>query len=123
MLCSSPSHSQPMVRGANVTGVDAAVAAKLLQIETLNELARVMRPGAELRFASDDGGYVAWTLEHMLAHQAFAWVAERPQDWLSRPGDWPATRYEQKALHGTPSFLRFARAAPAPGLANRCCPA
>jgi tRNA (guanine-N7-)-methyltransferase len=84
---------------------------RFIQMDTLNALARVMKPGAEFRFASDDAGYVAWTFEHVLAHEGFAWMAERPQDWLARPDDWPITRYEQKALHGMPSFVRFARAA------------
>jgi tRNA (guanine-N7-)-methyltransferase len=83
---------------------------RFIQTATLDTLARVMRSGAELRFASDDAGYVAWTLEHVLAHEGFTWMAERQQDWLTRPDDWPGTRYEQKALHGMPVFLRFTRA-------------
>ena len=82
---------------------------RFIQMDTLDALAHVMKAGAELRFASDDVGYVTWTLERVLAHGSFVWCAERPQDWLSRPDDWPVTRYEQKALHGTPTFLRFAR--------------
>lgn len=84
---------------------------RFIQTGTLDALARVMKPGAELRFASDDPGYVAWTLERVAAHPAFAWTAERSRDWLRRPGDWPPTRYEQKALHGPPVFLRFTRVA------------
>jgi tRNA (guanine-N7-)-methyltransferase len=33
--------------------------------ENLAELARILKPGAELRIASDDPGYVAWALEHL----------------------------------------------------------
>jgi len=82
---------------------------RFVQMETLDALARAMRPGAELRFASDDAGYVAWTLERLVAHPAFAWTAERMTDWTARPADWPQTRYEAKALHGPPVFLRFER--------------
>jgi tRNA (guanine-N7-)-methyltransferase len=82
---------------------------RFIQMDTLDALARVMKPGAELRFASDDPGYVAWVLERVTAHEAFTWLAQRSADWLSRPEDWPPTRYEQKALHGIPSFLRFLR--------------
>ena len=39
---------------------------RFLQTEMLDELARVMKPGAELRFASDDPGYVEWTLERLM---------------------------------------------------------
>jgi tRNA (guanine-N7-)-methyltransferase len=82
---------------------------RFIQIRTLDALARAMKAGAELRFASDDAGYVEWTLEHIVAHGAFAWIAGSLKDWLSRPNDWPQTRYEKKALHGIPAFLRFVR--------------
>jgi tRNA (guanine-N7-)-methyltransferase len=82
---------------------------RFIQTEMLNQLARAMKPGAELRFASDDPGYVAWTLERFLAHRCFEWTAMQLQDWRERPADWPPTRYERKALHGVPVFLRFSR--------------
>ena len=44
---------------------------RFVQTEMLDALARVMKPGAELRFASDDAGYVDWTLERAMAHPAF----------------------------------------------------
>jgi tRNA (guanine-N7-)-methyltransferase len=93
---------------------------RFIQMDTLDALGRVMKPGAELRFASDDVDYVSWTLERLLAHGAFVWTAVRAEDWLKRPEDWPPTRYEQKALHGQPVFLRFARVnqSAANGLAN-----
>lgn len=82
---------------------------RFVQSEMLDALARVMRPGAELRFASDDPGYFSWTLERLCAHPRFHWTATRPSDWASRPADWPQTRYEAKALHGPPRYLRFVR--------------
>jgi tRNA (guanine-N7-)-methyltransferase len=82
---------------------------RFIQMESLDALARVMRSGAELRFASDDADYLSWTLERLMAHRAFAWTAARPNDWHTRPADWPQTRYEAKALHGPPAFLRFVR--------------
>ncbi len=66
--------------------------------ETLDQLARVLGDGAELRFASDHAGYARWTLERFQRHPAFVWTARRPSDWRQRPGDGPATRYEAKAL-------------------------
>jgi tRNA (guanine-N7-)-methyltransferase len=77
--------------------------------ETLDALARVMRRGAELRFSTDDAGYLCWTLERLSAHADFGWTAERAADWTTRPSDWPETRYEAKALHGPPAYLRFLR--------------
>jgi len=82
---------------------------RFLQTEMLDELARVLKPGAELRFATDDKGYLVWTLERLCAHPAFAWTAQGPGDWRQRPSDWPETRYEAKRLHGPPVFLRFVR--------------
>jgi tRNA (guanine-N7-)-methyltransferase len=82
---------------------------RFIQMESLDALARAMKPEAELRFASDDSDYIAWTLERVLAHPAFQWTATCAEDWKTRPADWPATRYEEKALHGVPSFLRFLR--------------
>ena len=82
---------------------------RFIQTEMLDRLARVMKPGAELRFASDDAGYAEWTLERVLAHPAFAWTARGPSDWKMRPSDWPQTRYEAKALHGPPAYFSFVR--------------
>jgi tRNA (guanine-N7-)-methyltransferase len=82
---------------------------RFVQMEMLDRLARVMKQGAELRLASDDAGYVAWTLERVLNHPAFAWTAMGPDDWRQRPADWHETRYEAKALHGPPAYLRVLR--------------
>ncbi len=82
---------------------------RFVQREMLDALARVMRPGAEFRFASDDAGYFSWTLERLCAHPRFAWTAKKASDWNTRPSDWPQTRYEAKALHGPPRYLRFVR--------------
>jgi tRNA (guanine-N7-)-methyltransferase len=82
---------------------------RFVQMELLDALARVMTLGAELRFASDDAGYFAWTLERLMAHPAFTWTAERAADWKTRPQTWPQTRYEAKALHGPPAYLQFLR--------------
>lgn len=82
---------------------------RFIQTAMLDSLARVMKPGAELRFASDDAPYLDWTLERLMAHPAFEWTATRAQDWKTRTSDWPQTRYEAKQLHGVPAFLRFRR--------------
>ncbi len=84
---------------------------RFLQMAMLDELARVLVPGAELRFATDDKSYLPYALERLLAHPKFEWLASGPSDWLSRPADWPPTRYETKAIKGPPAFFRFARKA------------
>ena len=82
---------------------------RFVQTETLDALARTMKPGAELRFATDDPGYLAWALERLCAHPNFTWTARRADDWRRRPEDWPATRYETKAIRGVPSYFTFLR--------------
>ncbi len=79
--------------------------------KNLDQMARVLTPGAEFRIATDIMDYARWTLEHVMRHEAFAWTAEQAADWRGRPADWPATRYEQKALRvGRPCvYLRFIR--------------
>ena len=70
---------------------------RLVSAATLRELARVMRPGAELRLATDIDDYARWMLLAVRAEGSFAWQPAGPADWRQRPGDWPETRYEQKA--------------------------
>ena len=84
---------------------------RLVAPATLDRLAEIMTDGAELRLATDDPSYLAWMLEHVTAHPAFAWTARRPADWRERPADWPATRYEAKARKAgrASAFLRFER--------------
>ena len=83
--------------------------------ENLDVLARVLRDEAELRIASDDEGYIAWSLMQLARHRDFAWTARRPRDWQTRPAGaadaWPETRYEAKALAAgrKPAYLRFRR--------------
>jgi tRNA (guanine-N7-)-methyltransferase len=84
---------------------------RFIQMEMLDQLARVMGKGAELRFATDDSGYLVWALERFVAHPQFRWMANCAGDWRTRPPDWPETRYEAKALKsGRPcAYLRFSR--------------
>jgi tRNA (guanine-N7-)-methyltransferase len=82
---------------------------RFIQTEMLDQFARVMKPGAEFRFGSDDAPLVEYTLEILMAHPAFEWMAACAKDWQERTPDWPQTRYEAKKLHGVPAFLRFVR--------------
>jgi tRNA (guanine-N7-)-methyltransferase len=84
---------------------------RFIQIEMLDRLAGVMKPGAELRFATDDPGYLVWALERLMAHNSFKWMAESAAGWRMRPTDWPETRYEAKAKSAgrACTYLRFVR--------------
>ena len=84
---------------------------RFISAQSLAEFARILPEGAELRIATDDPGTVAWTLEHLARSRDFDWLAEGPGDWRTRPEDWPATRYEEKAVRAgrKPVYLRFRR--------------
>jgi tRNA (guanine-N7-)-methyltransferase len=84
---------------------------RLVSGPTLALLARVMRPGAELRVATDIGDYARTILEAVQGQSAFHWTAAGPQDWRTQGDDWPVTRYQRKAIReGRCSyFLRFVR--------------
>ncbi|HEX5278854.1 MAG TPA: tRNA (guanosine(46)-N7)-methyltransferase TrmB [Micropepsaceae bacterium] len=87
---------------------------RLISTEMLDRLVRVLRPGGELRFATDDRGYLIWTLERLASHPAFQWMANSPDDWRNRPDDWPETRYGAKANRAGRicTYLRFVRRIP-----------
>jgi tRNA (guanine-N7-)-methyltransferase len=84
---------------------------RLIAAGALEELARVIRPGGEVRFVSDIASYVNWTLRHFAGHPNFCWTARRADDWRQPFADWPGTRYEAKALlqRRIPAYLTFRR--------------
>jgi len=84
---------------------------RFIQKRSLDEIARVLKPGGEVRVATDHSDYARWALQHLMADLRFRWTAECAADWRVRPADWPATRYEQKALKAGRScvYLQFLR--------------
>jgi tRNA (guanine-N7-)-methyltransferase len=83
---------------------------RLIQPVFLDELARVLKPGGEVRFATDWANYAEWTLECFMRDARFRWLAARADDWRA---PWPGhvtTRYEAKKLGDcAPVWLRFVR--------------
>ena len=84
---------------------------RFVQDRSVAEIARILQPGGEFRFATDIPDYAAWTLRHLTRSPDFAWTAERADDWR-RP--WPGfsgTRYEAKAKRAgrMPCYLIFRR--------------
>ncbi len=82
---------------------------RFVQDRSVAEIARILRAGGEFRFVTDIPDYAAWTLARLLRSPAFAWTAERADDWR-RP--WPGfagTRYEAKAKREgrLPCYLIF----------------
>lgn len=83
---------------------------RLVQSAFVNELARVMKPGAPLRFATDWADYADRALADVLRDGRFAWGAERADDWRLAPADHVTTRYQEKRLGDcAPVFLDFVR--------------
>jgi len=81
---------------------------RFVQQATLQDLARVMQPGALLRLATDDPVLQEWTTAQMRATPLFV---PESGDGISpqRPADWVITRYEEKALLAgrTPLYYCF----------------
>ena len=77
----------------------------------LDCLARIMKPGAELRFATDIDDYAGWVLARVLGSRHFSWTARCAADWLAPWQDWPGTRYEAKAFAEgrRPAYFTFVR--------------
>ncbi len=85
--------------------------------QNVEAVARVLRPGGEWCMATDVMDYARCMLLQLTSAPDFHWTAEGPRDWRRRSLDWPATRYEEKALAGgrCPVYLRF-RKDDAPGI-------
>lgn len=60
-------------------------------------LSRKLKPGSELRIATDHHDYCRWILARLMENSNFNWKSDTPNDWHRRPEDWPQTRYEKKA--------------------------
>lgn len=84
---------------------------RIVSQETLAMIHRVLKPGGELRLATDHGDYAAWMLEYVQAHGGFTWQAKRAEDWKKPPADWVNTRYETKtrAQGRAPVYYSFKR--------------
>ena len=63
----------------------------------LNLFAAKLRPGGEFRLGTDDPTYCRHAMMVMARRRDFAWQAASARDFLTRPADWPETRYERKA--------------------------
>ena len=84
---------------------------RFVQTESISQIARVVRPGGEFRFATDWPDYAAWTLQHLARAPDFEWTAERADDWRMPWPGFTSTRYEAKAKREgrVPCYLIFRR--------------
>ncbi len=77
----------------------------------LDLVGKVLKPGAEFRFATDIDDYAAWTLSRVLRHRDFTWTPGSSADWTSPWQGWFSTRYESKARREgrSSAYLTFLR--------------
>ncbi|HEY5070869.1 MAG TPA: tRNA (guanosine(46)-N7)-methyltransferase TrmB [Caulobacteraceae bacterium] len=83
---------------------------RLVQGHFVEEAARILKPEAAIRFATDWSEYAESALVALLASPSFAWTARSASDWRLPPVDHAPTRYERKRLGDCgPLWLEFKR--------------
>jgi tRNA (guanine-N7-)-methyltransferase len=85
---------------------------RFISASNIRQFARILRPGGEVRFATDIDDYAGWTLRRFLDDPDFRWPAAHADDWRRPWSDWRETRYEAKAKREgrRPLYLTFVRA-------------
>lgn len=84
---------------------------RIVRPETLDEYARILKPGAELILSSDVPDLSEWMFTHTFNHDSFKWTATCADDWRVAPENWIETRYAVKGAKGADqmSYLIFRR--------------
>jgi tRNA (guanine-N7-)-methyltransferase len=84
---------------------------RFVQDESLKRLARILKKGGDLRFATDIADYAAYALARVLRSQDYVWTAECAEDWRKPWPDFDGTRYEAKAKRERrqPAYFIFFR--------------
>ena len=82
---------------------------RFIQDESLPRIARLLKSGGELRFATDIPGYMTYALTRIMRSPDFTWTAEVADDWRKPWDGWTRTRYEAKAIREgrTPAYFIF----------------
>jgi tRNA (guanine-N7-)-methyltransferase len=73
-------------------------ARRLFAPPLLDKMAKILRPAAEFRFASDIADYAEAAIEHAKAHPDFELSQILTSADRATLPDWPVTRYETKAM-------------------------
>jgi tRNA (guanine-N7-)-methyltransferase len=85
---------------------------RFVQPESLDELARLLKPGGLFIMSTDVEPLAHWMFKHSNAHDQFENTGLSGDDWTTPPADWPIdqTRYMKKGLAGnTIYWLIFKR--------------
>lgn len=82
---------------------------RIIQTETVETIARVLKPGGSLIMATDDVNYAQWMQEIMNKYPAFKLQLGGRESIYERPQGWPITRYEKKgiACGRAPVYLEY----------------
>jgi tRNA (guanine-N7-)-methyltransferase len=82
---------------------------RFIQDDSLARLARILKAGGELRFATDIADYAVYALARVLRSKDFIWTAEQSSDWKNPWPEFSGTRYEEKAKREgrTPGYFIF----------------
>jgi tRNA (guanine-N7-)-methyltransferase len=83
---------------------------RFLQQATRDDFARILKPGGQLRIATDVKSYADHCMVELQGDERFSWQASQADDWRVPPADHITTRYESKNLGDcAPVFMDWVR--------------
>ncbi|MED5548708.1 MAG: tRNA (guanosine(46)-N7)-methyltransferase TrmB [Pseudomonadota bacterium] len=83
---------------------------RFVQQATRDAFARLLKPGGQLRIATDVKSYADHCMSEFRQDDRFVWQASKADDWRIAPADHITTRYETKGLGDcAPVFMDFVR--------------
>jgi tRNA (guanine-N7-)-methyltransferase len=83
---------------------------RFVQQTTRDAFARLLKPGGQLRIATDVKSYADHCMSEFRQDDRFVWQASKADDWRIAPADHITTRYETKGLGDcAPVFMDFVR--------------
>ena len=82
---------------------------RLIQINFIENIYRVLIENGELRLSTDHNNYLCWILNKFLKFNKFHWNAKSKLDFLNKPEKWIKTKYEIRAnkLGNTCFYLQY----------------
>ena len=73
---------------------------RFIQLETVKQLYRILKPGGRLIISSDDEVMQTWILQNVINYKLFHWKAESVQDCFTFPKTFNKSKYLIKAEKG-----------------------
>lgn len=86
---------------------------RIVNTDTVAQFARVLKPGGQLRLATDIEEYAQWMQKAVATSPLFQLDLKGRSSIHERPFDWPVTRYEQKGVEAgrQSAYMVYIRAA------------